>query len=231
MKNFLVFKHYTLTDIPYYSQLKHIESEINLYYRLEELAVKSAETYLADVDEIIVHRFNVSNDQKMFKHHMQELYKLHLSEPCNILYCDLDVLFVRPVEIFGKFNQFLLLDSGNCGIRYYPSTINKRVWKTMFKGLEKWKLKRMDYKWDYEQDLYIKMMYSQKQIDDNYEKFIGQIVDQASNPSPDMLKILHFHSSRGLKNTIELMEEFWEASKTNNIQKVYEKFLNQNRLT
>ena len=75
--------------------------------QMEETLVESAHLFVKDLDEIIVDRETVKHDQIMFKHHMRLLDDRFHAESCNILYCDLDVVFTRPFHIFGQILRVL----------------------------------------------------------------------------------------------------------------------------
>jgi hypothetical protein len=96
IKNYLILKNYYISDSFFLFQKgNRLEEKREEYNRMEEILKESAQRYLKNLDEIIVDRFTVSNDQEMFKHHMFKIMERYNSEPCNILYCDLDVVFIK----------------------------------------------------------------------------------------------------------------------------------------
>ena len=164
IKNYLVLKNYQLTDAFFvYTDMLEVKKR---YARMQEMLVESAHKYLKDLDEVIIDTNIVPHEQYMFKDHMRILDMRHHREPCNILYCDLDVMFIRPVEIFGKYDHFCMLEH-QCGIRYYPyQGITTHIWNIQRTEMRQWNerigpdagLTGSEYQWDREQDIYVKMM-------------------------------------------------------------------------
>lgn len=135
IKNYIVLKNYNLTDR--FFIFDNMEETHNKYMQMEETLVESAQLFVKDLDEIIVDRKTVKHDQIMFKDHMQLLDDRFHAEPCNILYCDLDVVFTRPIDIFGKYTEFSMLEN-QCGIRYYPHTMSEHLWDIQRTLMQDW---------------------------------------------------------------------------------------------
>jgi hypothetical protein len=158
-----------------------------------------------------------------FKHVMaktKEIWKEHY--PCNILYTDPDTLCIKPVEIFGKFNEFRLFTNAyplsrthyhNCGVRYFPKEIDTTFWESIDKKMSQW-----DHTlYDQEQNIYTKCMWEQPSLHKNILQPQSHVVTQVtdsnhdahSNFGPDAA-ILHFHASRDPASQLTCMQEYWD---------------------
>jgi hypothetical protein len=141
---------------------------------MEKHLIESANKNLVNLDEIVVHRGEADNIREVFKQHFLDIYELW-QQGHNILYCDLDVKFVKPVEVFGEFDHFSMFNYTdpkstkdthynvslsnyfNCGVRYYPENMSQKVWDMGLEMLQQWNPDR----WDAEQVLYNIMMWRQ----------------------------------------------------------------------
>jgi hypothetical protein len=167
-KNYLVIKNYELTDSFFTACDPETMAKIpGKYAQLQNLCVLSAQKNLVDLDAIIIDRKTVEHDQYMFKDHMQIIDDRYHSENCNILYCDLDVMFVAPTHVFGKFHHFCMLEH-QCGIRYYPAGgVPEELWDIQREEMKTWDETLgprlgadlgSPYVWDREQEIYKKMI-------------------------------------------------------------------------
>lgn len=234
MKNILVLKHYTITDEFFvYSDMSAVAKH---YSKARDIVVESAKKYLHDIDEIIIHSRTVKNDQEMFKDHAELIKELYHSEDCNILYCDLDVVFIKPTRIFGEYEDFSM-ESQNCGVRYYPAggmtdaqwnLQEERVaqWETEFTNTEFGKQKRI-HLWAYEQDMFIEMHKSVLEKHDMVTPFEG-IVHQVYNPPnyrPDMIAkdkytMVHCCGTSQQFNGVDLMSKLYHLSLENKYEEI-----------
>jgi hypothetical protein len=163
IKNYIVLKNYNLTDRFFiYDNMEEVN---NRYKQMEETLVESAHLFVRDLDEIIIDRETVKHDQIMFKHHMQLLDDRFHSEKCNILYCDLDVVFTQPFEIFNRYSEFSMLEN-QCGIRYYPHTMSEHLWDIQRTHMQDWDetigpdqpfWPEGPYNWQREQEIYCEL--------------------------------------------------------------------------
>jgi hypothetical protein len=231
MNNLLVCKNYNIASHrQWYNDRSHEENLEASYDKMQQLMIKSAQTNLIGLDDIQIHRGTALDIREVFKAHYFEIKALW-EQGHNILYCDLDVLFLKPVEIFGKFDKFSMFNYTqprsthddwynisipnffNCGIRYYPQSMNSRVWDIGDAMMEKWNHTR----WDAEQVVYNAMQWSQSS---NVLDFLDpSLAFQVLSPNDcyeisrfngiglQQAKIAHFHGSRGSTARLELMQQ------------------------
>jgi len=232
VKNYLVLKNYNITDQFFvFNQMDKVRER---YVQMQNIMMESAQLFLKDLDAIIIDRDTVPHDQYMFKHHMQLIDDRYHSEPCNILYCDLDVLFVRPVEIFGKFDQFSML-SHQCGIRYYPhGGVPEEVWEIQRSGMQNWDetlgpengFHNDDlYKWDREQDIYASMMGHVMDASDEaleqaeeFSRYIHTVYNDF--PEHDIAAMVHYNGTGQLFDPVDLGHRLLNLAKMGNYQAI-----------
>jgi len=230
--NILVCKNYTITDhTKWYADRSSETGLEENYTAMEELCVASAKKYVTDLDEVVVFRGQADNIRDVFKTNFYEIYELW-KQGHNILYVDLDVIFISAAEYFGKFNKlsmFNLTDPTsttdahynielphffNCGIRYYPHNMDQSVWDKGISMVENWNPNR----WDCEQVIYNAMMFDQKlEINEVYRPHLafqllsGNIEDE-SNTNFNQIhiseaKAIHLHGSRSSSARLQAMEK------------------------
>lgn len=224
MTNYIVSKNYEVLDHTKWNVNRSKEHDLKDNYDQMELLMVDSAKHVIDVNDIIIHRGKTTDIREVFKLHFFEIYELWKTG-CNILYVDLDVLFIKHVEFFNKFDKFMMFnytankkttDSHygitidhffNCGVRYYPSTMSRDVWDIGFRMIENWNPNR----WNCEQLIYNQMMWSQSHnvkdflrpelayqyTDTRHEKDNGINISNA--------KVIHFHGSRGSKQKLEIM--------------------------
>ena len=176
MSNLLVGKNYKIKDHSKWfddktANANQIEKD---YASMETILTNTARKHVVGLDDIIIHKGEADNIRDVFKIHFKQIHELW-EQGHNILYCDLDAMFLKEVEYFERFNDFRMFnltdptsttddhygikfnDYFNCGIRYYPQTMSNNVWDLGFEMLENWNPDR----WDCEQIIYNAMMFSQ----------------------------------------------------------------------
>ena len=245
MKNILVLKNYTLTDqVGWYNDRSH-ESDLSKNYKsMEEIAVATAQKHIQQLDEVKVFRGNADNIRDVFKLNFYEIYELW-KEGNNILYCDLDVVFTKPVSFFEEqdslFRMYNFTDPThtvdnhynlefehyfNCGIRYYPSNMSQSVWDVGIAMVENWNPDR----WDSEQIIYNAMMWSQQKHPDvfymphcayqmlhNPHSIGGNSMNTQFNQIKlEQASVIHVHGSRGSMDRLGLMKVLATAETRSN---------------
>jgi len=235
MKNILVLKHYKLqnasgwdpeiehrwTPQNYTDQIKKIEQ----YDEMKKMCVQSAKKFLLGLDDIIIHESEVYDIQHAFKQHFFDLYDIWKQGDVNILYADLDVLFIREFNWFNFSNQFVMYDITNSGIRYHGHDMDPKLWEFAFEQCKFWDTK----KWDYEQDIYINMalhplnwMHKNNTISQfsrRVTEYRSLVINEPQEDCPEALYnnnktccAVHFHSSQGFSQ-IKRMEDMFQFLK------------------
>lgn len=232
--NILILKNYTITDhTKWYNDRTRETDLVNNYNEMEKVCVASAQAHIKDLDEIIVHRGEADNIRDVFRKHFVEIYDVW-KQGHNVLYCDLDVVFTKPVEYFGKFDHFCMFNYTepkqthddhydlsfhnffNCGVRYYPQSMDHDIWDVGFEMLDNWNPNR----WDSEQIIYNAMMWKQdiepdEQIRPEYAyQLLHSPIEHPVNKSFNRIGIeqarcVHVHSSRGSANRLSLMKQLF----------------------
>lgn len=232
MKNYLVAKNYTVSDhTKWYDDRSQETDLVANYAAMEQLLVESAQQHLIGLDEIVVHRGEADHIRDVFRTHFSEIHDLWSSEPCNILYCDLDVVFLDKCRYFDQYDFFAMFNFTdppsttdahygltferyfNCGIRYYPHTMTQETWDTGFEMLENWNPDR----WDGEQVIYNQMLWSQSispqqcyRPDLAFQMLFNQPLHQGNTDfnriSVQQAAAVHVHGSRGSGNRLEIMK-------------------------
>ena len=219
MKNILVLKHYKLLQsngwddhsnpVPSYDWKHYKKRYDNLRKYCEASAIKN----IVGLDDIIVHNATVTNIQEAFKQHFFDLHDIWIKGDTNILYADLDVLFVRPFEWFEASHGYLLYNTGNSGVRYHGHDMDPMLWELAFERIKEWP----ENKWDYEQDIYIEMACQKPMPQDIEEYYWSLILQYPDNPLPpkdilsdNSIKAVHFHSTRDEFNVVSQMKDVWK---------------------
>lgn len=231
MKNYLVQflakvhnTNYGWTDRSQEGDLHSIYSEI------QKVSYASFRHFLQGDWEYRLFHVEVSNVLDVFKFKFEKLYELGHSEPCNILYCGLDTQMLKPTDMFGKFDRMSMFNytdprsnrlfehNFNCDVLYYPAGFDEQWWDYTLEQSKNLKV------WEDEQNVYNHVMWNQCpgiQIQDMlapalaYQGFmIGDVRDpnlernnQWNGIDINQAHIIHWHSSRGAQNRLNLMTE------------------------
>lgn len=239
IKNILVAKNYTVTDhTKWYNNRSNETGLVEDYHRMEQLMTESAKRFVTGLDDIVIHRGSAENIREVFRDHFGVIYHLWKTG-ANILYVDLDVLFVKPYDIFGKVDHFAMFNHTsppktkdlhydvnfpnyfNCGIRYYPATMRQQYWDIGFGMIENWNPDR----WDTEQVIYNHMLWSQDiSLEETLKPEMAYQYIHDTDKANDVFNeipintacAIHFHSSRGSRVRCNNMRRF--CSGTSNAQ-------------
>lgn len=153
--------------------------------------------------------------------------ELWYREPCNILAMGADTLFIKPTEIFGRYDRMMMFNYTdprthaefphyfNDDIRYYPGTLDSRVWNIGEEKMKGW-FDHAESGWGWGQLIHNYQFWSQNitvdrvldprmayqafQLDQNYcNQWNGLDINQAN--------VLHFHGSRDADSRVQIMTE------------------------
>ena len=188
------------------------------YLDMQQLSIKSFEKNLAGSWTLIELNGIQPTIQDAFRYVMSETHKIwNNNYPCNILYADPDTVCVKPLDIFGKFQEFrlfaeknswLVQECLNCGVRYFPSSLDDYFWNDMYEQMEKWNYSV----WDTEQTIYQNLMFNQEFDRDKPQDWVvnnhwvfGDRTDDLPQHS-----ILHLHSSQNPVQRLAIMKDLCE---------------------
>jgi len=233
VENILVLKNYRINDhSKWYGDRTQEHNIIENYKAMEGLCIESAKRYVQDLHRVHVFEGEADNIRDVFKTNFYEIYDLW-KEGNNILYTDLDVIFINPVRYFNRTNYFSMFNYTdprsteddhynididhffNCGIRYYPANMSHEIWDIGFEMLENWNPER----WDSEQVIYNVMMWSQDiSLQEVYKPKLAyqylyadqeQICDNWNGISYKDCSAVHVHGSRGSGDRLALMTKLF----------------------
>lgn len=238
IKNYLVAKNYKIVDhTKWYDDRTQESNLVQNYSEMEKILIDSAKEHLVDLDDVVVHRGEAEHIRDVFRVHFKEIYDLWKSEPCNILYCDLDVVFLKQAQFFNQFDFFAMFNFTdptrttdehynltferffNCGVRYYPHTMKQEIWDLGFQMLDNWNPNR----WDAEQVIYNNMLWTQNV--DPQQFYRPDLSFQMLFPNPlhqgnagfnriDIRNaaVVHVHGSRGSGDRLQIMKDLVQGN-------------------
>jgi len=160
----------------WFADRSHEGDIYNWYMKMNEISLRTFEKNLAGDWEFIFYNEEVENIQNVLQEHFFKIYDLWKSEPCNILYCGPDNLVMKPTEVFGKYDQFMMFnytDPKSCNdknkynlkhehffnadVRYFPHTMSEDIWQLGAKMASDW-----DFDcWNTEQIILNEMLWKQ----------------------------------------------------------------------
>ena len=196
------------------------------YEKMNELSKHSFFHNLAGDWSLINLISDATDVNHVFRQQFRAIWDIWSTEPCNILYCGSDTQMIKPTEVFGKYQHFLMWNYtdpkslGDCAhflnadIRYYPAEMDRDLFSA---GLEQ--IKSMN-EWNGDQLLYNKMVWDQglvpEQVIDPKMAYQGPWLpgDQAAKDFTDQWNgcrfedahIVHWHGSRHAQLKLDLMQ-------------------------
>lgn len=146
------------------------------YMKMHDISLKSFEKHLQGDWEFIFFNKEVENIQEVFKDHFFEIYDIWKQGDTNILYCGPDNIMMKPTDVFGKYDDFMMFNYTdpkssvepnhydiqhehffNADVRYYPSTMSQDIWDMGLEMAENWDFNS----WNTEQFILNKMLWDQ----------------------------------------------------------------------
>lgn len=155
--------------------------------------------------------------------------ELWFREPCNILFMGADTLFMKPTEIFDKYDTMRMFNYTdpkthpefphyfNDDIRYYPANMDPKVWNIGERCMNQW-FTHKESDWGWGQLIHNYQLWSQgltvEEIIDPtlayqgfmYPDYSKETGDAYNNCRLEDAKIIHWHGSRGAARTVEMMQ-------------------------
>jgi hypothetical protein len=220
MQNILVLKHYKLKNSSRWCNgQSDLDDEkykqfINSYEEMKSMCISSAKKFLLGLDDIVIHDTEADNIQAAFKQHFYDLHDIWKSGNVNILYADLDVLFIREFNWFAISDYFVMYDPENSGLRYHGHNMDKKLWDLAFEMCKSWDFD----KWAYEQDIYETIL--RHPANWHYQasraaEYGWLVVNRPTIKSPEeffsyyqLCCAVHFHGSQGQSRVNSMKEMF-----------------------
>lgn len=149
VKNYVVCAHRRIKSTKWVWKDTAAEGDIyQNYYEMCRHSLSSMRKFLAGDWQYILLDEEIDSISDAMPLNNDRIYELWHREPCNILWVGPDVQFVKPTEMFGKFNEYRLFNWTdpkswsepnqynktfenlfNNDLQYYPSTMDPALWK------------------------------------------------------------------------------------------------------
>ena len=226
MKNYLIKGLHKIVSTTWWpGRDRENEGDLHdLYSQMNSFSEASFAHHL-DGDWELVNLVSEARDiNHVFRQQFRAIYDIWSKEPCNILYCGSDTQMIKPTEVFGKYEHFLMWNYTdprsygpcdhylNADIRYYPHTMRPEVWEFGLKMID-----HLDW-WNGDQVLYNIMVWCQglshQQVIDPKMAYQGFMLPMQSQEYSDQwnncrladANIVHWAGSRGAVRTVEVMQ-------------------------
>lgn len=231
MKNYLIKGLHKIGSKTWWPGSDRSAEETNdkdLYYYYEKMAKLSEASFFHNLrgDWEYIKLESTANDvNHVFRQQFRAIWDIWSSEPCNIYYCGSDVQVLKPVEVFGRYQHFMMFNYTdpksldeiehflNADIRYYPAEMDRGMFEQALARLSNCT------EWNGDQKLYNHMVWDQgltpEQVIDPTMAYQGpwlpggidhQIYTDAWNGCRlDEANIVHWHGSRHAPSKLELM--------------------------
>ena len=234
MKNYLVKSLYQIANPDWHVlDRRHETNLFEQYMELHEMSLDSFNQHLKGDWELKFFTGEFHDINQAFESTFWAIHDLWHQEPCNILYTDPDTLAVQPVDVFGKFPNFMMFNHTdprtfdrdgivfehffNAGVRYFPSTMSEETWKLGADMARNWNYNS----YDTEQIILNAMLWSQGlDVQQVHHPKLNWMAMSLRNMDPawmsahsawnlfpiESAEIIHFHSSRGAQAVKQIME-------------------------
>jgi hypothetical protein len=230
MKNYLVKSLFRVRD-PNWKVVdrSHEQNLFDNYLAMHEISVATFKHFLQGDWELKFITGEVEQINQAFELTFWAIHDLWHSEPCNILYTDPDTMAIQAVEIFGRYQNFLMFNHTdpkefnrtnpynrtyphffNAGVRYFPATMNESIWQLGRDMAQTWDPST----YDTEQIILNAMLWDQGiTFDQAFDPTIAWQLFRSDfnflqqwNACPiQEARILHLHSSRGAVDRLGFM--------------------------
>jgi hypothetical protein len=228
MKNYLIKGLHRIGSTKWWPGRDRAD-EGDLYSYYEKMAVLSEASFFHNLQgdwELIRLESTATDVNHVFRQQFRAIWDIWSSEPCNIYYCGSDVQVLKPVEVFGRYQHFLMFNYTdpktldklphflNADIRYYPAEMDRIMFEASLGKLSNCT------EWNGDQKLYNHMVWGQgltpKQVIDPAMAYQGpwlpgsaetqQFTDQWNGCTLNDAKIVHWHGSRHAPSKLQLMQ-------------------------
>lgn len=205
------------------------EGDLYHYYqKMSRLSEASFFTNLQGNWELIRLESHAQDVNHAFRQQFRAIWNIWSSEPCNIFYCGSDVQVLHAVEVFGRYQHFLLFNYTdpkslegfphflNADIRYYPAEMDRIQFEQALRDITSCT------QWNDDQKLYNRMVWEQglepEQVIDPRMAYQGPWLEDTSRSNRrayvdrwngcrlEEAWIAHWHGSRNAKIKLDLMQ-------------------------
>lgn len=155
-KNILVRSLYKIKSPQWFADRSDEGDLYSQYMDMHDISLETFKKHLAGDWEFVFFNKEVDNIQQVFKDHFFELYKLWQAGH-NILYCGPDNFVTQPIEVFGKYEDFMMFNYTdpkssiepnhyniqhehffNADVRYFPQSMDQEIWNIGLEMAENW---------------------------------------------------------------------------------------------
>ena len=158
VKNYIVGAHRRIKSTKWAWKDTKDEGDIyEIYSQMYRYSRSSMRHFIEGEWEEVLHDEEIDSIAQAMKLNWTNTYNLWKKEPCNILAVGPDVQIVKPLKIFGEFNEFRMfnwtdpktyndpnpwniqLDNYfNGDFKYFPHTMSEELWDKGWEMAEKW---------------------------------------------------------------------------------------------
>jgi hypothetical protein len=203
-------------------------SELKLYQEMYQLSRRTARHFLkSDWQEYCI-TSPVLDARLNAIHCWYQIKELWHQERCNILCMGADTLFIKPTDIFNRFEEMRLFNFTdprshievtnyfNDDIKYFPATMSPNVWEYGERMMARWfNPTDPDHDWAVGQIIHNHMFWNQGLSLEqahlpelafqilNYDEAVDSEWNRAEF---NLAQILHLHSSRNTLHTLHVMQ-------------------------
>ena len=155
-KNILVRSLYKIKSPQWFADRSDEGDLYSQYMDMHDISLETFKKHLAGDWEFVFFNKEVDNIQQVFKDHFFELYELWKAGH-NILYCGPDNFVTQPIEVFGKYKDFMMFNYTdpkssiepnhyniqhkhffNADVRYFPQSMDQEIWNIGLEMAENW---------------------------------------------------------------------------------------------
>ena len=139
----------------------------------------------------------------------------------NVFYINVDMLCVKPIEIFGEYKELTMFWQTdprtfrefpvyfNCAVMYIPKETKNEIWEHGFSEYEKY-FDGEPERWAADQIIYNKMLYKQglppeHYLDNKLHYLAHEDAKQLNDIPEEEARIVHFFATRGAEKSLEAM--------------------------
>jgi hypothetical protein len=229
MKNYLIKGLHKINSTKWWPGRDRAD-EGDLFGYYTQMAKLSEASFLHNLQgdwEYIKLESSANDVNHVFRQQFRAIWDIWSAEPCNILYCGSDTQALKPVEVFGRYQHFLMFNHTdprqldeypnflNADIRYYPAEMNRAMFEQALVDVAQ------ATEWNNDQKLYNRMVWSQglspEQVIDPTMAYQGPWIMGEYAPAIEFTnnwngckfedaKIVHWHGSRNAQCKLDLMK-------------------------